>query len=399
MQGLALDVLRSDRSHAARRSDWRVPALPANRSGYMAGRPQEGWKLIRERGSKCWKVRFTHNGKRYKLGTGETDSRRAAAEADRLYRETVDGKRSSGRRRDEPRPETQLGPIATRWIEEISGALVDPSTANTYAGNLASRIIPFFKTLEACTPENVQSYTAKRLREVKADTVKKERGVLHMLLTWAGSPLAKEEWASIPKRAQGTAHKQGQRQATEHSPAEWRAILRSLPARDRFGRPFRARFAFAYETSLRPATLYKLRVPKHWNPSEPTTLRITKDADKARNARIVPLSRRAQRWLWLIAKETSKGEALFVKADYRTTLKKAATKVLGVERGRTFQTYDLRRGRITHLLEESPKQGGHAANILGVQFIAGHTQLSTTSKYAKTSARAASAVLDGERTP
>jgi site-specific recombinase XerC len=78
---------------------------------------------------------------------------------------------------------------------------------------------------------------------------------------------------------------------------------------------------------------------------------------------------------------------IFDAHDYRKHIAKAAGKALPKELARIFCGAHLRSARITHLLERP------SANLPGVQFLAGHKQVSTTSRYVKPSFRAARDVL------
>ncbi len=68
--------------------------------------------------------------------------------------------------------------------------------------------------------------------------------------------------------------------------------------------------------------------------------------------------------------------------NYKKQVRKAARAALPSELAERFCAAHLRSARITHLIELG-------ANLLGVQYAAGHKQLSTTSKYVRPGFRAA----------
>ncbi|HMJ15789.1 MAG TPA: site-specific integrase, partial [Polyangiaceae bacterium] len=113
-------------------------------------------------------------------------------------------------------------------------------------------------------------------------------------------------------------------------------------------------------------------------------LHIPRELDKARDGRPVPLTAAAVRALKKAAPD--KPGVMFGPVDLRASLRKAAGKVLDVERAKRITPYDFRRGRITHWAERSD-------NLPGIQYLAGHTSIATTARYVKASRRAALAVL------
>jgi integrase len=109
---------------------------------------------------------------------------------------------------------------------------------------------------------------------------------------------------------------------------------------------------------------------------------ITEAIDKARFGREVPLTPRAREALDAVAPRAG---VIFGRHDYRPQLAKAAAKVLPPERARTFTAYDLRHARATQWAE-----GG---NLVGVAYLLGHKQVTTTNRYARPNEAAAKRVL------
>src|SRR5690606_23305886 len=179
-------------------------------------------------------------------------------------------------------------------------------------------------------------------------------------------------------------HKQARSKPTvDLSPAEIEAVIARLPewSRSRDGQRFaiRARFEFAYETGLRPATIHKLL----WRDVTVAGLHIRPEVDKNRWERVIPLTPRARAALERVG-GGDPGALIFGRHDYRHPFRAAAVAVLGPERGRRVNPYDLKHGRVTHLLD-----GG--ASVNGVRFLTG-TRVALD-RYSLPSRRAADAAI------
>ena len=168
-----------------------------------------------------------------------------------------------------------------------------------------------------------------------------------------------------------------------------RTILRNLPetSRSRKARgtqyPVRARFEIAWETALRPETIDRLRAPDDYRVGA-TELTIRAEADKNRYARSLPLSPGARAALDGVCPESG---VIFGAHDYHHCLRKAA-RAAGIDRLRAgrISDYDFRHSRPTHL-------GQVSDNVVGIMYIAGHTQLATTSRYVNPPKEATQEVL------
>jgi site-specific recombinase XerD len=248
-----------------------------------------------------------------------------------------------------------------------------------------------------------------RLGQVRAETVKKELTALRSFLSWCvdngeipppdGAPIV----PSLPKRATGTPHPVKRRgPAVPLEPEHVEAFLAALPAWsaskkvERFA--VRARFVLAYETSLRPSTLDRLEVPKHYRPGE-KVLRLTPDADKVRWGRDVPLSERARSALdavlaGLIADARERGmpddeeyvNLIFGRHDYSNHVERAAA-VLPAEVRDRFTGAHLRSAALTHWIDDGMP-------LTAAQWMAGQKRVSTTARYVKSSFRAARESLE-----
>jgi integrase len=302
--------------------------------------------------------------------------------------------------------------VFARWLASLKPTHAPP-TLDTWRCYVKAHWLPFFGDHDGLTREQFHQYIRTRLGQVQKPTVKKERSALLNFLEWGlnvgdieapeyapeppEDPSMREQWAKsvanswvpqLPDRGLGTPFKQRRRVASfDLEPAQVQALIEALPewsTSRRVGRfPVRPRFIVAYETALRPSTLDRLQVPKHYRIGA-DRLELSADTDKARYARPVPLSKRAREVLDELLR--GYGESyigpIFGKHDYRQHLKRAAEKALPPQLAEKFAGTHLRAHRITHLLEKG-------ANLLGTQWLAGHKQIATTSKYAKPSFRAA----------
>jgi hypothetical protein len=306
----------------------------------------------------------------------------------------------------------KLRKMFAAWIDSLRQTHAAP-TLDTWECYVGTHYLPFFVDTDGLTRKRVAAYIRERLAVVTVATVKKERTALRGFIEWAlvAEELDPPDWADerpndpslldgwaidvvnalvprIPKRARGVAFKQRRRVASfDLEPGQVQALIEALPEWSTSKRvgpfPVRARFIVAYETALRPSTLDRLQVPKHYRIGA-DRLELSADTDKARYARPVPLSARARQVLDELLKGYGDGFAglIFGKHDYRQHLKAAAAKALPPQLAEKFAGTHLRAHRITHLLEKG-------ANLLGTQWLAGHKQIATTSRYAKPSFRAA----------
>ena len=345
------------------------------------GRPRTGWGLRKRPGERFWTMRYVDDdGKQHELSTGAEGKDEAAREAARLWRELgLKGPDAAGAHwAAAVAVGSALGPLAAHWLSTLE-AVLDTETLKTYAGYM-QRYAAAFPRVEDVTPAAAQAYATARLAQVKAATVRKELSALRSFTTWcAASPphgpavlSAAPVIPSIPKRVQGTAHPQGVREAQWWSHAEVMRLLKALPERGKGGHRVRAPLAVAYFTSLRPGTIAALSVPRHYRPGD-RVLRIPAKDDKGRFEREVELDRAARLLLYWCCPPAP--GVIFGRHDYRAVLKNAAQTALGAE-GEFAQLYNLRRARITHVLDVT-------GNARIAQRVAGHTRLSTTERYAE----------------
>lgn len=346
------------------------------------GRPVQGWKLRTKRnGIKA--VRFTFEGRRVELGTGERDPERAAEAGARIYADVLAGRRRVAR--GAPPGEAtglDLGKVAASWLKD---APLAPRTIEEYSIYFEAHLAPHFRTLPGVTEVALDAYVRRRLKVARAATVRKELSALRGALAWAklhGFIGVEPTVPSIPKTATGTPFRVRRRtEGVELTPRQVERILGRLPDRDRFGSAVRAYFVVFYETTLRPATLARLSVPEHYRRGA-ARLHIPREIDKARNGRPLPLSARARRALEAVC---PKHGAIFGRHDFRVSLRLAAASVLPQALAARVSPYDLRHARITHLVERG--------QLGGAQYLAGHKSVATTARYAHPGLRAAEEAL------
>lgn len=279
-----------------------------------------------------------------------------------------------------------MADLLSTWL--TTDNTIDPDTVSTWEC-YARRYCEHFPTLADVTEATATGYRGARLAQVQSTTVRKELSTLRRFLRWCklNNYINRDvPVPGVPAKATGTKHGQRRRVAAgELTPGHVAAFLAALPewstSRKVEAFPIRSRFIFAYETGLRPGALDVLSVPEHWQPGS-GTLRLTDDADKIRWGRELPLTQAA-----IVALTAAAPEAglIFGAHDYREHVAKAAAASMPAHLAATFTGAHLRSAITTHELEAS-------GNLLGVQYLRGHKQATTTAKYARASMRAALAV-------
>jgi integrase len=255
------------------------------------------------------------------------------------------------------------------WIADLT---LDPETVATYKNYAKSLFIPYFRTLDGITRGSVAAYTIARMRRVLRSTVKKERSALRKFCEWcAEEPRSLGTAPEFPPMPHGTGVRSGKQRSAPVActPEQVAAFLLALPERSRRGLAVRARYVVMYETSLRPETLDVIAVPADYRKGA-SDLRIDGEDDKARYARMLPLSELAGAALDSVCPERGR---IFGRHDFRAYVK-AAAKAVGLPP--EFSDYDLRHARAQHLVDAG-------VPLTAVQFLLGHVQLSTTNRYVR----------------
>lgn len=356
------------------------------------GRPRTGWNLRDPKpGRQHYTVRFTdRSGAPRELTTGKSDPREAAIAAAEIYARDLTAKATSGPRIS---PHLPLDEHMSKWLASLE-TTHDPETIVSYTA-YAKRFLTFFgDSLARITVPRMGDYQRKRLGEVTAKTLRKERSAMNGFLDWCEEQglLAEEHrprWPRIPKKAVGTRTGPQREVPVDVTPAQVNAFLANLPqwSRGRKGQPsfaIRARFIVAYETGLRPSTLDTLEMPKHWRPGS-TEIVLEGQHDKARFGRKVPISARCAEALerTVLALGLTSG-LIFGVHDHRWAVERAA-KAAGLPD--EFAPYDLRHGRAGHLLDAG-------ATMRAVAHLLGHRKLTTTDRYLRAQETDARTAID-----
>ena len=351
------------------------------------GRIAKGWTLRPRGKSGTLYVRFVHEGKRIEESTGTRDPDEAARRADETFAAYVTGRRRSVAERISPR--LPLDELAAKWIASLDSTHSQRSIG-LYMSHLRRHILPFFGALDRISTATIAQYQREGLRRVLRTTVRTELKTLRGFLAWCKEQeivSTLPDWPRLPRTATGVRDERRRRGAVGASPEQIARFIAALPewscGRSGRHRPFlvRPRFAFAWETGLRPGTIDRLSVPEHWTPTAPDELTIADEIDKAKFGRKLPLSKRAREILEAYAPTSG---PIFGAHDVRPYVRAAAEET-SMPRG--FSAYDLRHGRATQLVEGT-------GNLVGVGYLLGHKRVTTTAVYVHGSRRAAESVLD-----
>jgi len=348
-------------------------------------RRAEGWKLVL-RGD-IYRVRFTYEGKRYEITTGERDPGKAAVVAARIYADVVAGRVTVSLSGALVHPTTKVAEVCADWLAAIESEL-GRNTGVTYLV-YAKHWSKFFETMGGINTGTISNYARERLKHVQRPTVIKEQSALGRFLTWCFEQGIVRSVPVInppPKKAMGKRHPQGRKGPTPLTTEQVEAILAQLPersrTRDRKAILVRPRFVFAFETALRPEMIDQLEE----RDLTAFGLHIRAEVDKNRWDRTVPLSERAAEALraGITGNPTAR---IFGEHDLRVTFRKAAKAALGVADGKRVTPYDLKHARVT-----AWRSAGR--DPLGIQFLTG--VIEAIEEYMHPNRTAAERVLRGD---
>lgn len=357
-----------------------------------------GWTLRQRSPGAIIKVRFrpAPGAETTERSTGTSDPVAADIEAAKIVARARAG--AAAPKRVRRGAAEALGPLIVRWLDWLQ-ATHARTTIKTWGGYAESHFVPFFGSTERLTSEDATAYQRARLLKVEGVTVRKEQSALRSLAAYAFETGAITEpmiVPTLPKRATGTTHPTRRRRAAPPlTAAETVAVIRRLPEWssskkvERF--PIRARFLVAYETGLRPSTLDRLVAPTHYRIGA-AALKLDAKSVKERWARDVPLSRRARRFLdYLLRKLATEAGPykgpIFGWHNYREHIAAAAAEALPPDKAERFCAAHFRSAMITHSL-------GAGAALPAVQWLVGHTLVSTTARYVKPGYEGAAAAVD-----
>ncbi len=348
------------------------------------GRPRQGWKLRDPRPplEPFYTVRFTNKaGRRVELTTGASDIGEASRVAADLYARDLTSSGALVRSRVDPL--LALDELMALCLADLLKTH-DVTTVAQYARDSKRLAAHFGNTMANVHTARMADYQRDRLTQVLAKTVRKERSVFNTFLAWCVEQgvLASTDvplWPKIPKKTVGVRSGPQRENPVDVTREQVGAFLEALPLWSKHGRgtghrhAIRARFIVAYETGLRPATLDELELGRHWKLGN-GFIDLTSDIDKARFGRQVPITRLAQAALTFVVVELGiTGGLIFGAHDYRDAVAAAAA-AAGLPKD--FAVYDLRHGRIGHLLDET-------GDVRAVMFLVGHLLMTTTNHYVR----------------
>lgn len=346
-----------------------------------------GWALYRDERKGVYFVRFRHAEVRWKRSTRKSDRGEALVEAAKIYDGIVNGERPKATQGKAP----PLSRAFAAWIHDFKSSHA-ASTAETYEGYSAA-FIEEFRSLSLITSASIAKYARDRLRKVKATSVRKELSALRSFLAWCVEAHLLTEAPivmSIPKRAVGTkgtwadgADREQRR--IDLTPEQAEALIAALPERSRRGHPARDMVALMWETTLRMGTIARIESPRHYTKGS-ATLRITKDIDKSRYEREVPLSARARE---ILDRHCPKKRGVVFGAVRLHGVLAPASIASGIHEDDASKVspHDIRHAALTHLASTP------GVSLAGAAYLGGHKHMSTTDRYVHAGKGAAEAAL------
>lgn len=339
------------------------------------GRPAEGPKLWWKRGIAYG--RFTWNGQEFKPCLGTRERTVAAQRLAQVYADVVSGRIVISKRPNASRAETlDLALALDEWLKISKIPTLDERSVPMLEGYCRT-YVSYFGSLDNITDVTVADFGPWLLGRMLRTTALRLRQYLVQFLAWAHPRGYIRDMPVVPRlppKAQGVRTGTHRAKAVHVTKAEALAIIKLLPEQSKTidGRrwPLRARFAFMWQTALRPETISRLSVPENWEPGR-SYIELANEDDKARYGRTIDLTPEAVAILRAVAPTRGVifGHHVFYKA-----LKRAAAQVLDAVRAKDFAPYDFRHGRARERLDAGAK-------IRGVSYLLGHKRVSTTDKY------------------
>ena len=314
-------------------------------------------------------VRFEYQRQQIFESTGTRNLGEAQAKANTVFAEVVSGRRTSNGQAVAAAPSREILVLAAAWLAEVEAELSE-STRDNYAIYMATHLPPFFKTIDRVTSESAIDYRRMRLKAVQRISLLKELSCLRGFMTWCKS---KKYIVEVPvvespsEKVTGTVDTK-KRHKAEPVPldqTEAYAIIENLPEFAERARPGKPRYRVRdvvtlwWETALRPITIGRLRCPDHFRPGA-TELTITRDIDKVRYKRRLPLTDRARESLERSCPDIG---LIFGVHDLRPQLLKAARRAheagkLPAWKIDRVSPYDFRHGRTTQLANRTKHLAG-----------------------------------------
>lgn len=296
----------------------------------------------------------------------------------------------SGRQSARSAVSTDLDKAFAAWLADYEMNHT-PGTAETVTDYVRAHFVPFFRSFDRFTPLSYGEYMRQRIQKVTRASLRKELSALRQFRAWCEeqgvtglAPIPSLPKAGHPGKRAKNARR---RMATILSPAEIARILLAMPERSRrtgaFVRPF---FDVLWETGLRPySTVLKLEAPLHYKRGG-STLFISREIDKARYEREIPITAEAQAALERVCPKSGTGKLFEVDTpENMEDSLAAAVAAAGIDK--PISIYDFRHSRISYLANSG-------APLAGVARLVGHKHVSTTALYVQANNAAAQAALD-----
>jgi integrase/recombinase XerD len=329
-------------------------------------------------GKTVYLCRFTCNGIRYRLSTGETDPRRAAEAARRLAAETeLHGHRRITRRVGHAAA-TSLDALSGEYLASVEASGRSPLYFKAQAKHFRAHFLPRWERLpDVLTPGAIDRYKVERAnektnrkRKVSPVTIYKELVTLSMFLRWCkrhGYIAEVPEFERVRPVSDYDAPNLSEEQIA--------ALLAELPRRERHPKrlPAYEYHAVQWTQGMRPGEIATLQ----WSDVDLARRRITirQRNDKARAAgdRVIGMSELAHAILSAEAKRATRCIGLvFGRRTFRASIKLAAKRA-GLP---PVTPHHLRHARLTEL-------AGLSQDVGALQMLAGHKHLSTTDRYVR----------------
>lgn len=349
------------------------------------GRKSGGYEVY-DRGGWAWiSTRIAGKQVRESLGV-EWGRTREAGDAGKARFEALIAGRVA---RPEGRIKTghSVSELVALWL--VVRELERPRSQRMHNDHARAFVKGFATTRELFADNARERYALTRAKTVLRKTVRKELSSLARFYEWA---YREGHIVSVPPPYVLPLHVAGVRSGPQRagrvdlSPREAAAFLRALPVRNRSGLRVRDFFILAWETGLRESTIARLSVPEHWNGGDELT--ITPDIDKSSFGRPLPITPRA---VAALKRSALKVGPIFGDHDWRKQIEKAAQKSLPKEKWKVAAR-DFRHARLSDLADRAAP-----GDIPGIQHVAGHLQISTTSAYVHTRKDQARRVLSTRR--
>lgn len=295
--------------------------------------------------------------------------------------------------------DTWLEEAAVMWPKSIETRTTQFSNVVTWATTAArfakDRRTPIERVVDDAGPTQ---YATDRLGEVLRETITKEVSNLYTFFAWA---IRERHIAAIPPRpelpkgVEGTRSGPQRAEPVDVTAEEVLAICAELPEYTRRGgrgqidpaNPpkgaivVRDAFRLAWELALRPGDVQTFEVPRHWMRGQPYV--AFRGDDKTGSKDKIALTRVARE---ILERHAPKSGRIFDEHDLRVQIKRAAEKVLGPVRAKTFAAYDFRHARLTHVVEVT-------GDLLGASALARHRRPTTINRYVRPQERHVTRVI------